>query len=832
MKKKMIILFYLLLTLGFSLYAKNEEFKYIPEAGLNKLLLEIKKLPVVGNIMYIGAHPDDENNSVMVYLNKGLHFNTSYLVANWGEGGQNEIGNELYDALGVIRSQELMAARAIDGAKQLYLGVYDFGYSISSQETLNIWKHDNTLENLVRIIRQERPDVIITNHDTITGHGHHQAIGILTLEAFTKAADLDYLSSQFSKEELLPWQVKKLYVASRKKEDNDLAINTGKYNSILGRSYAEVGAIARSSHKCQGMSRIGKKGDDISYFKLEKSVVGNVNENIMSGIDCSIKGITRGIPEDSSKEILHINKKLTELSNITQNIITEFDPYNISISAKPVSQAILLLREISRDVIKSDISNNNKNYLLRKLTDKEEDFINVFSDVHAVSVEIVSDDSDVYPGQTFKIQTTCWNRGSIPINNVKIDLNLPKNWNYSKAEKTSLINSENSFSAEFKVTVPDNIDSYTDSYTIPPIQAVIDWDSNNVSVKTSEYADVKVVPPVVVDISPEKSMIVKSDKDKIQTFSVVISNKFKKAINGTVKLTVPKNWITLTKNTSFSISGEDKESSVSIDVKIPANSSPGKYKLKAVAILDGIEYSEGFRIISYPHIDTKYMYKKPIAEIVVVDVKVADINVGYIDSGFDNVPAYLEMIGVQVKLISPEELSTGNLLKYDTIITGIRAYLSRDDLIANNDKLLKYVRNGGNLIVQFCKTHEWGQGYGPYQIELSSENVNDETAPVKILDPKSLILNFPNKITDRDWEGWFQQRAEWTPKAWSDKYRTVISTHDPGQKPREGLILITDYGKGTYIYTSAVWHLEMDKLVPGAYRIFANMISLSKNNKE
>jgi len=271
MKKTSFVLC-VFLVLSAILYAKNEEFKFIPDSGMNKLLLEIKKLPIVGNVMFIGAHPDDENNAVLVYLNKGLNLDTSYLVSNWGEAGQNEIGNELYDALGVIRSQELMAARAIDGGKQLYLGVNDFGYSISSAETFGIWGYKETLEKLVRIIRQERPDVIMTNHDTTTGHGQHQAIGILILDAFEKTANPNSYPEQIKKEGLLPWQVKKVYVQSRVEKDNDLAINTGEYNPILGRSYAEIGAISRSSHKSQGMSRIGKKGDDISYFKLEKSL--------------------------------------------------------------------------------------------------------------------------------------------------------------------------------------------------------------------------------------------------------------------------------------------------------------------------------------------------------------------------------------------------------------------------------------------------------------------------------------------------------------------------------------------------------------------------------
>lgn len=807
--------------------ARSAEFDALPETGLTKLILDLQKLPVSGTVMQVGAHPDDEDNALLAYLSKGLHLNAYYLVSNWGEGGQNELGPELYQALGLLRSQELASARTIDGATQLYLGAYDFGFSKSGAEALAKWGHEEYLRRMVRFFRHYRPEIVITPHDTVSGHGQHQAVGTLILEAFDAAADPAKFPEQVAKEGLRSWKVRKLYVTDR---TPTVKVNVGEFNPVLGRSYHEIGMLARSMHKCQGMVGPGLKGDQIRGYKLVKSAAPRLpatETSVTEGLDFSLNELLEGVDEDLAA-LVEVNHKIAELDEQIGGILVNFSPTDPTAVVGDVLKGLELVRELKNAVAAAALSPASKDLIGRRLLDKERDFVQVTRDLSATSLDAVADDIDVIPGQTFTVTVSFWNRGALPVKNVRLALDLPSSWVASgNAPPLTTLDRNQKAEAKFQVSVPPHAD-FTDAFDPVPVRAIADWQLMDTPLSTSGEPELRVVPAVTVALDPEKIMLPVSDAATTRTASVRLRNNTTGAVKGQVRLGIPAGWA-FSGNPTFAMKGEGEETSVFLNVTVPAGTAAGSYAIKAAADYDGGSSALGYQVITYPHINTKYLYKPAEATAAVIDVKVApNLRVGYVSSGFDNVPDYLREMGVEVKLLEAEDLNAADLSKYDTIIVGIRAYLNRTDLVANNARLLEYVRDGGNLIVQYNKTAEWKPAFAPFPIEVSANRVTVKEAPLTVLSPEHPLFNTPNKITTRDWDGWIQERGLYFPRKWTDKYASLVALNDPDEPLQRGSWLIADYGKGTYVYTALVWYRQLDGLVPGGYRIFANMISLPK----
>ena len=815
--------------------SKEDQFKYLGVRGSSETYLDILQLQEFGNAMFIGAHPDDENNALLTYLNKGLHLKTSYLVSNWGEGGQNEIGDELYDALGVIRAQELESARVIDGAKQLFLGATDFGYSVSTEETFRYWDKEELLGNMVRHIRTEKPDVIFSHHRSGKGdHGQHMATGVLMEEAFDAAADPNQYPEQIHEEGLQPWQVKKLYQAVNDNDiangfPNDLELDLGEYSSVMGMSFSELGALSRSMHICQGMVRSPQKGASISRWMLSKTAVGAANSGVMDGIDSSYQRIHELFKRDSNYK-RRIRKEIDSLDKSVAKIIKGYDIKDDLAVRKELIKAIKSARTLIEYADTSDVSEINQSELQHYLQRKETDLQKVIERVLGVAVDIVVSDKTVIPGQEFTAKATFYNRGQATLDRVWFNIELPEEWELKgNPNRTVRLSPGESSTVEYTVVAADT--GFTNAYDPSPlnISGSYIFDKNELSV--GSFDELKLVPALAVSIAPERAMLIAEDAYQISEFSVLIRNNNKDQTRGYIQLDLPAGWSLLTTDTRFEINRKGEETSVNIQVKVPANAS-GQFEINASAISSEQEYSEGYQIIAYPHIYTKHLYTEPEHQLTVVDVAVPEaVKVGYIDSGYDRMYDALRQMGFDVTLLSPEDLAMGDLGTYDSIIVGVRGYLSRPDLVTANGRLLNYVENGGNLVVQFQKTAEWRPEFAPYPIELSNININDQFSEVTILSPENPVFNFPNIINDADWDDWFQQRAEWTPKTWDeDNYVELISAADPGQEdePRTGAWLFAEYGKGTYMYTSVVWHLQLDNLVPGGYRMMANILGLSE----
>lgn len=807
--------------------ARSAEVSAIPETGLAKLVLDLQRLPVSGTVLQVGAHPDDEDNALLAYLSKGLHLNTYYLVANWGEGGQNELGPELYRALGVLRAQELASARAIDGATQLYLGAYDFGFSKTGAEALTKWGHEEHLRRMVRFLRVYRPEIVITHHDTVSGHGQHQAVGTLILEAFDAAADPARFPEQIADEGLPPWQVRKLYVTD---VHPTVQVNVGEFSPVLGRSYHEIGMLARSMHKSQGMAGPGLKGDQIRGYKLVKSVPPHPpdhEERLTDGLDFSLAEFLEGV-EDDPAALTEISRMVAELDETISTVLSAFSPNDPTLVTAEVLKGLGLVRDLKELVASSSLTLVSKALIGQRLLDKERDFVQVVCDLSATSLEVTGGEADVIPGQSFTVTVSFWNRGALPVENVRLALSLPLSWAVGgDAPVVSSLGYNQKAEAKFEVTVPPDA-AFTDAFDPTPVKAVADWQLLGTPLATAGEPQLRVVPAVAVGLSPEKVMVPVRPAASARTVSVRLRNHTKGAVKGRVMLDLPAGW-TVSGDPAFAMKGKGEETSVALKVLVPAETAAGAYSLRAAAEYDGVRSDIGYQVISYSHVDTKYLYEPAEATAAVIEVKVApDLKVGYVASGSDRVPECLKEMGVDVKLLDADDLNAADLSGYDTIVTGIRAYRSRPDLVANNQRLLEYVKNGGNLIVQYNKTSEWKSAYAPFPLSVSAARVTVEEAPVTVLQPEHPLFNAPNKITAQDWSGWIQERGLYFPDKWAKAYVPLVAVNDPQEHVQRGSWLIAPHGKGTYIYTALVWYRQLEGLVPGAYRMFANMISLPK----
>lgn len=830
----MVLAIALAMAVG-SVSGKTVEFARLSETGLSALLPALEKLPVSFSLLMMGAHPDDENNALMAYVAKGLHGDAYYLVSNWGEGGQNEIGPELYTALGALRRQELLAARAIDGAEQLYLGSYDFGFSKSAEETFTKWNREALLENFVRIIRTYRPSVLVTNHDTVSGHGHHQAMGQLVLDAYAAAGDPNAFPEQMSSEGLQAYVVPKMYRSGS--QGATVQVNMGEYDPALGKSYAEIGEVARGMHKCQGMRGRPTKGNVNRGLVLLESTVGipKGESSIADRIGMYLGDIAAGL-EGDRVALSRITAEAVGIEELGHAVVSDFSVRDFATVVPMVLEGLERVRALAAQVAVANIAEPSRATLLARLNNKVKDFDEAASMLLGVSADAVASDTEVVVGQEFDVTVSVWNRGTTKVILTGCEVDAPNGWTIQSVQlpKADPIAANTAASVKVRVKLEANA-APTDAFDGLPLTATVSYttDGNRVPLTISAAAEVGVVPAIALQVNPGVGMIAASGLPAERTFTVRVRNNTKAAVSGNVALSLPAGWTVAagSPEPTFSLTREGEETSVGITVAIPASAEPAKYGLSARAMWQGGESSIGYQTISYDHIDTVRLMRDAVAQFSVVDVEIpAGLRIGYVDSGFDQVWARLGELGLDVTLLSANDL-LGDLSGYDTIVLGIRAYLSRAELASLNDRLLEYVKAGGNLIVTYNKTGEWKTQYAPYPITVSSGRVTVEEAPMTILAPENPIFNWPNKITGTDWDGWIQERGLYFPKSWDAAYTPLVACADPNESVQNGSTLIANYGKGTYIYTALVWYRQIEGLVPGGVRIFANMLSLPKAAK-
>ncbi|MFD1168248.1 NEW3 domain-containing protein [Oceanobacillus caeni] len=791
----------------------------------------VKPLDTTITFLNTGAHPDDERSDFLAYLSRGLGVKTASMIANRGEGGQNEIGSELGSALGIIRSNEMIEAAKITGVKAYHLSettddtIYDFGFSKSPEETLEKWGEEVTYERLIKFIRTFQPDIVMPSFRNVNSqHGHHRTMTILSERAFTDAADPNVFPEQLENG-LSVWQIKKLYLPAESEETATTSIEIGDMDPIYQMTYPQLGEESRMMHKSQGMGKEVPAEPRQFHLELMNSSSSEKNTDLFAGIPYDFKEWSEAI---QNKEL---QGKLANLQEKLDHII-ELYPNREAILPES-QQALKQVQKIYHSVEKAKIDDDVKNDLLHKLEIKEEQLQQVSFVSSSLKVETSMESYTLTRGEQANITMEITNNGKEKIQHINSSLVTPDNWKVSGDGNIKHLKPGESKSVTYTVNIPDDAE-YFNPYEEPIIQTKITFKENGVeSTKILDLDNtVAVLPEISISAEP-KNLFVNTDEIQDQIpVKVKVKNYVKGENKATVSLNLPEGWNSEPKQKEIKFTERMEENEVSFTLTPPSNIEEGEINMETIAEANGKQYNTTIQEISYDHIrNSYYAYKSVIDGEAFELLKPEKLKVGYIESGFDEVSNYLKNAGFDITNLQEEDLASGDLSQYDTIITGIRANLSREDLVHHNDRLLEYVKNGGHLVVQYHKPGDnWDiEKSAPYPLEIGNPSiewrVTDENAKVTVTKPDHKLFHYPNKITDNDWDNWVQERGLYFPMKWDDHYETFVKMNDPGEEPFDSGILLAEYGEGTYLYTNLVFYRQIDNQVPGAYRIFTNLIS-------
>lgn len=798
----------------------------------------VKPLETTVTFLNTGAHPDDERSDFLAYLSRGLGVKTSSLIANRGEGGQNEIGDELGNGLGIIRSREMIEAAKITGVKAYHLSettsdaIYDFGFSKSPEDTLAQWGENLTYERLIRFIRTYQPDIVMPSFRNVPSqHGHHRAMEILSERAFEDAANPAIFPEQL-KQGLSVWQVKKLYLPAESKETATTSIEIGMYDPIYKMTYPQLGEQSRYMHKSQGMgSDIPAEPRQVN-LELFKTAVGN-KPKLFDGIPYNFTEWAKKLPKTENDLSVHFTKLQSQLDSIVSSYPSREKVFEQS------QNTLKEVRNLQKKTKQAKLAADIKNDLLHKLSLKEEQLQTASFIASQLDVDASSKFNILTKGQTTAVTVTLKNNGKHELHNVSADLVVPDGWNITSKNKAANLAPGESKQFSYQVAVPKNAEYYH-AYRTPAIQATITYESTGSKIKQIKDLNgtIAVLPDVGLTLSPEDIVVNTADVQEAIPVTVKVQNYRgdATATQASVSLKIPEGWKVAPNKAEVTFTSQLEEKEVNFTLTPPRDIKAGDFKVTAEAAINGKTFNSTVQTIKYDHIGTFYYeYPAQVNGVAFELLKNDKLKIGYIESGFDKVADYLNNAGLNITKLTESDLKTADLSKYDTIVVGIRAYLSREDLIEGNQRLKDYVYNGGHLVVQYHKPSDgWNaETTAPYPLKIGDVSikwrVTDENAKVTVLQPDSPLFNYPNKITDSDWDHWIQERGLYYPMAWDNHYETFVRMADPGENPFDGGILMAKYGQGTYLYTNLVFYRQIQGQVPGGYRIFTNLISYGAN---
>ena len=827
---KKIILLFLLITYQFS-NAQNPE-----KLNSSEIFESIQKLNFLGSVLYFAAHPDDENTRLISYFSNKVHARTAYLSLTRGDGGQNLIGPEIRELLGVIRTEELLAARKIDGGEQFFSRANDFGYSKTPKETLAIWNEDEIRRDVIKTIRKFQPDIIINRFDHRTPgstHGHHTTSAMLSVEAFDKAANKDVYPEQL--ENFSTWQPKRLFFntswwfyGSQEKfeaadKSNFLNYDIGTYYPTRGMSNSEIASLSRSEHKSQGFGNTTERGKSTEYIELIK---GDFPENgdIFAGINTTWSRVKGG------KKIGKI------LAEVEENYNFE----NPSESLPQLMEAYQLIQQLE-----------NKHWRVIKT----EEIIHIITACAGLYLEANTSSEFATKNSAIKINLEATNRSSAKIQLEKISFS---NLNEEVQINSTLTNNE-PFYKSISAKIPSSI-NYTNPYwlnapsslgmyavenesliglpeTPAPIQAefVLKIDRENISFtrdlvyKTNDPVDGEVFEPLAivpeVSVALENSTLIFKDNQPKQVNVKVTA--YKNDLNGKLSLDLPKNWQVSPQSTEVNLAQKGASQTFTFTLTPPENDNEAFIK---PVFQDGEElFSKEVNVISYDHIPQQTVMLPAKTKVIKLNIQKKGNKIAYIQGAGDVVPESLQAIGYDVELLKPSEITTAKLQDFDAVVIGIRAYNTQDELTFKQETLFNYVKNGGTMVVQYNKHRGLiTENIAPYPLRLSYDRVTDEFSKVNFLAKDHPVLNTPNKITKKDFEGWVQERGLYFPDEWSEEFTPILGMKDEGEEELKGSLLVANYGKGHYVYTGLSFFREFPAGVSGAYKLFANLLSLGK----
>lgn len=800
----------------------------------------IKKLNVLRSALYIAAHPDDENTRLISYLATEGKANVAYLSLTRGDGGQNLIGPEIRELLGLLRTQELLAARRIDGGKQMFTRANDFGFSKNPDETFQTWNREDVLGDVVWAIRQWQPDVIINRFDHRTPgstHGHHTASAVLSVEAFDLANDAKAYPEQLTY--VKTWQPRRVFfntswfmygsrAAFDKADKSKLhSVDAGVYFPNLGKSNTEIAAESRSQHRCQGFGSMGTRGSDLEYLEFIKGLEPKSKTDLFEGINTTWTRVPGGAP----------------IGTLLAAVQTKFRFDNPAASVAELAKAYQMIEKLPDSYWKRVKSAEIKEVIRACL---------------GLYHETATADFSAAPGEEMTLRTEVITRSTIPVvlNKVSIDpIGLDTAFNKSMANNQGLIwprkvrlPKDLPYTSPYWLNDAASTGMYTVKeqilrgkpetqrafkaryhYTIAGVPIVYESDivyKDADPAKGEIYRPFEIVPPVSTKVA-DKVYVFADNDAKTVTVQVKAG---KGNISGSLKLEVPSGWKVEPAAIDFSIVKKGDEKSLKFTLAPPAGASEGK--IHPVATVEGQSFSKEMIEVKYDHIPTQTVFLSAEAKVAHIELKKAGQLVGYVAGAGDDIPASLQQIGYKVDMLSEKDLTPENLAKYDAVIMGVRAYNTIDALAYRQNNLLEYVRKGGTLIVQYNTNFEYkvdAKELAPYSLNVSRDRVTDENAEVRFLKPEHKILNQPNKISAQDFSGWVQERGLYFPNDWDKaNFEAILSSNDPGEPARDGGLLVAKYGSGYYVYTGYSWFRQLPAGVPGAFRIFANMISIGK----
>lgn len=795
----------------------------------------LQKLNFLGSVLYVAAHPDDENTRLISYFSNHVKARTAYLSMTRGDGGQNLIGPELRELLGVIRTQELLAARSIDGGEQFFTRANDFGYSKHPDETLTIWNKDEVLKDVVSIIRRFKPDIIVNRFDHNSAgrtHGHHTSSAILSIEAFDLAND-----SKFKTHFGDVWQPKRLffnthwwfYESPEKFAEVDkskmLKFDTGVYYPLKGLSNNEVAAIASSQHLCQGFGRLTTRGSEDEYIELLKGDLPTDTGNAFSGIDTSWNRVEGG---EAIGAILYAIEKNFDFRNPAVHIPELLKAYKLIEQLEDQHWKEIKLKEIKQIIASSlglyleasaasNYANPNGNAELN---------IEALNRSGA-NVELISTNHN---GNSFKLNENLTNNKRFTS---KQTINVDPNkgvtspyWLLNKGSlgmysvaNTSIIGTPETQPLEMKFSLKINgmpLDFYR-----PIVRRYSKPDKGEL------YEPFQIVPKVTSSIAEE--VIIFADSKPKEVVVKIKANA--ENVDGLVSLQHPEGWKVSPISIPVSISQKGGQTSVVFKVSPSPEQSEGK--LHPVVTFDGKKYDKELIEISYDHIPKQSVLLPSEAKVARLDISKKGQHIGYIQGAGDQVPESLRQIGYTVVELKDDQITADNLQNFDAVILGIRAYNVNNQAKHYQKYLHDYVEKGGTLLVQYnTSRRQVVEKVAPYELKLSRDRVANENAVVTILNPDHEVMSYPNKITANDFNGWVQERGLYFPNQWSKEYTPLLSMNDKGESAKKGSLLVAKYGKGHYIYTGLSFFRELPAGVPGAYRLFANLLSVGKNDLE
>ena len=830
----------------------------------------LAKLSTHKRLLVVAAHPDDEDTSLIALVSRGMGGEAAYLSLSRGEGGQNLIGPELGVGLGLLRSRELLAAREVDGGRQFFTRAYDFGFTRSLDETLRLWPREVLLEDAVRVIRRFKPQVVVSIFPGVPSptHGQHQAAGVTAFEAFPLAGDPQALP-QLAAEGLAPWQPQALYRSTFFDRDaTTIVLPTSRVDPLAGRSIYQIAMASRSQHRSQDMGQLQRLGPQETRVAWVKGGAGVEARDLFAGIDTSLPGIAATVPDPERQR--HAREHLEAVQVAAERARGALTPARIAAVVPDFLEILKHLRAVRAFLAEKPVPAEAP--VLELIDEKIEAAETGLAAAAGVAVDAATEREALTAGETFPVQAVVWASGSVPIERAAVSLVPSPEWGGAPVAGEPKDLAAGALGTwDLQATVPAQAPPTTPYFLKKPLAgSLYDWSGAPSAVKGEPFEPppltarftftvdgvpvtlerevahrhrdqalgeirrpLRVVPRVEVAAS-EELLVWPVRSREPRRLHVTLTSHAKTPVRGRVEAMAeggPSRWPAVAP-IPFEIPAEGEEAGLDLTLAPPRDLAPGRYTLRLAAVLeDGGRFDLAAPVLDHPHIRATQHTEPAALEIRAADIALPALQrVGYVRGASDRVPEFLRQIGVPLELLGPRDLTDGDLSRYDAIVVGSRAYETDPILARANGRLLDYARNGGLVIVQYQQYPFIEGKFAPFPLEIARphDRVTDETAPVTVLVPAHPVFTTPNRIGAEDWEGWIQERGLYFAHTWDPSFVPLLAMADPGGPELRGGLLVAKLGRGHYVYTGLAFFRQLPAGVPGAYRLFANLLGLGK----